>query len=190
MEPGQYSICISSCSETNNIGNLLKNGITLEILHSDVRSNFAIGMIQCLQQQYSDIKIEVSSIQEASELPLPSPDAIQNILSSLLESQMSPTFNFLNMFLQRMQQHPSGFLQHAHSRITREKIKEKLGKYKKILPQSSLLQDNCAVCQNEFKENQGYRTLSCNHSFHKTCIDKWFLKNKTTCPVCREVIFQ
>lgn len=41
---------------------------------------------------------------------------------------------------------------------------------------------NCPICLQDMKTK---KTLSCSHSFHKNCIDKWF-KIKNTCPTCRD----
>jgi hypothetical protein len=58
-------------------------------------------------------------------------------------------------------------------------------KYKKITSSSELLQTSCSICIDEFKENEYYRTLGCNHTFHKRCIDRWFRKDHSDCPLCR-----
>lgn len=42
---------------------------------------------------------------------------------------------------------------------------------------------SCAVCLNEFEENDMLRRLPCNHSFHSACVDKWLKRNKN-CPLC------
>lgn len=36
----------------------------------------------------------------------------------------------------------------------------------------------------------GFRVLSCSqtHRFHKHCIDKWLIKNKPNCPICRQIL--
>ena len=55
----------------------------------------------------------------------------------------------------------------------------------KIKINDTVLNDNCMICMDEYKINQFKRILpTCNHFFHKKCIDKWFKKN-ITCPVCR-----
>ena len=70
----------------------------------------------------------------------------------------------------------------------RTQIKE-IGKYKKINAESSLLQTTCPICIEEFKENEYSRTLNCSHSFHKRCIDHWFRKDHSDCPMCRQKVF-
>ena len=47
--------------------------------------------------------------------------------------------------------------------------------------------DTCAVCLSTFKENETVRILSCNHIYHKDCIDRWLLnKEEPNCPKCRQ----
>ncbi|XP_074056551.1 E3 ubiquitin-protein ligase RNF128 [Macrotis lagotis] len=44
--------------------------------------------------------------------------------------------------------------------------------------------DSCAVCIEIFRPNDIVRILTCNHLFHKTCIDPWLLEHRT-CPMCK-----
>lgn len=68
---------------------------------------------------------------------------------------------------------------------------------------SSLLDDNlqCAICMDDFKENDSARRLPCSHHFHDECISRWLRLVKEefswrwniclcvlqhgTCPTCR-----
>ena len=46
----------------------------------------------------------------------------------------------------------------------------------------------CAICQDSIEQNDVCRILNtCNHVYHKTCIDQWFLSN-VHCPTCRRDI--
>lgn len=46
----------------------------------------------------------------------------------------------------------------------------------------------CAICQDSIEDNDVCRVLNtCNHVYHKTCIDQWFLSN-VHCPTCRRDI--
>ena len=58
--------------------------------------------------------------------------------------------------------------------ITKELLKKK---YLKIL---------CCICLAPYKIGEGKRTLGCDHSFHKKCIDKWLTTSKSECPICRK----
>ncbi|XP_002193228.4 E3 ubiquitin-protein ligase RNF128 isoform X2 [Taeniopygia guttata] len=44
--------------------------------------------------------------------------------------------------------------------------------------------DSCVVCFEQYKANDVVRVLTCNHVFHKTCIDPWLLEHGT-CPLCK-----
>ncbi|XP_063272916.1 E3 ubiquitin-protein ligase RNF128-like [Prinia subflava] len=44
--------------------------------------------------------------------------------------------------------------------------------------------DSCVVCFEQYKANDVMRVLTCNHVFHKTCIDPWLLEHGT-CPLCK-----
>ena len=43
---------------------------------------------------------------------------------------------------------------------------------------------SCTICIADFEEGEMLRSLPCNHTFHKDCIDPWMLQH-TTCPNCR-----
>ena len=48
--------------------------------------------------------------------------------------------------------------------------------------------DYCAVCLSQVCKGEKVRTLPvCNHRYHADCIGAW-LKNHTTCPLCRNKI--
>ncbi|NXI39752.1 RN128 ligase, partial [Galbula dea] len=44
--------------------------------------------------------------------------------------------------------------------------------------------DACVVCIEQYKPNEVVRILTCNHLFHKSCIDPWLLEHRT-CPMCK-----
>ena len=52
----------------------------------------------------------------------------------------------------------------------------------------------CSICYEILTSNVYVRKLSCNHEFHKKCIDKWLYtqfqesKDDFTCPMCRRHI--
>ena len=57
--------------------------------------------------------------------------------------------------------------------------------YKKI--QKDEVEEQCAICLEEYKIGLYKRTLNCNHTFHKKCIDKW-IGEKLSCPICRNSV--
>jgi hypothetical protein len=47
--------------------------------------------------------------------------------------------------------------------------------------------DICSICFDDL-DNNSINKLSCNHIFHKDCINEWFSRNIIqTCPYCRKV---
>ena len=41
----------------------------------------------------------------------------------------------------------------------------------------------CVICISNFEVGEVVREISCNHEFHRDCIDKWF-SNSIKCPSC------
>jgi len=78
------------------------------------------------------------------------------------------------------------------SELVKESQKNKIkniGKYKKVKESNQELADsNCPICLDNFIPGEYYRNLECNHCFHKKCIDRWFKKDHTDCPMCRKKI--
>ena len=50
-------------------------------------------------------------------------------------------------------------------------------------------EDNCAICQDRMRQGELVRRLtSCQHTFHRTCVDNWLLNQSVFCPTCRHDI--
>lgn len=65
-----------------------------------------------------------------------------------------------------------------------------LGKFQKIKSDDPLIYDKCVICLEDYKQGTYKRVLRCGHTFHKKCIDKWFIKlneydKELSCPICR-----
>ncbi|KAL2546553.1 E3 ubiquitin-protein ligase [Forsythia ovata] len=43
----------------------------------------------------------------------------------------------------------------------------------------------CAVCLCKIDDGDEIRELSCNHLFHRVCLDRWLGYGHVTCPLCR-----
>ena len=50
-------------------------------------------------------------------------------------------------------------------------------------PSSELLLA-CPICYNDYKQSENIQ-MGCRHNFCRRCIQKWFLLNKISCPLCR-----
>lgn len=77
---------------------------------------------------------------------------------------------------------PNGFIQEG------SKYKRGLGPYYRINKDDSLIKnnDNCPICLEFYKVGEYKRTLSCNHTYHKKCVDRWIKSNDKFCPICRQ----
>lgn len=62
----------------------------------------------------------------------------------------------------------------------------KLGNYKRVCKEEVSEDNTCCICLASYKQGEGKRTLGCQHSFHKKCIDKWLTVSKKECPICRK----
>ncbi|KAL4960429.1 putative RING finger protein [Aspergillus stella-maris] len=43
----------------------------------------------------------------------------------------------------------------------------------------------CAVCMEDFDDDDSIRALTCGHIFHAACLDPWFTKRQARCPLCK-----
>jgi len=79
----------------------------------------------------------------------------------------------------------------SEKRKKKEQIKNilnSLNNIKKLDKKDRLVKDKecCCICMETFTKKNIRRELKCGHNFHKSCIDKWFLKSETLrCPICR-----
>jgi hypothetical protein len=55
-----------------------------------------------------------------------------------------------------------------------------------IIVIKNINQDICSICLENFIINDQVNKLSCNHIFHKKCLDSWIHNNN--CPLCRKII--
>lgn len=111
-----------------------------------------------------------------------------DILSSIF-NERNPFISFLDSFIENY----SDIDENCKKGVTKEIIQKTLGGYKRISKEDHELliqKDKCVICQNDFEINDCYRKLPCCHSFHKKCIDPWFMKYSQECPVCRTDVFE
>lgn len=43
---------------------------------------------------------------------------------------------------------------------------------------------SCAICLEDYRDNDNLGKLQCNHKFHYECIDNWFSNSNIICPLC------
>lgn len=52
------------------------------------------------------------------------------------------------------------------------------------------LDEECAICLDDFEENTRLRRLPCGHVFHATCIARWLIERSAVCPLCKYDLYE
>lgn len=72
--------------------------------------------------------------------------------------------------------------------------KKNYGKYFIIREGDDIVKNGymCVICLENFKAGLYKRILECGHTYHKKCVDKWFMvldneKRATRCPICKKI---
>ena len=123
-----------------------------------------------------------------------SSENIINLIRDVIR-EPTPRPTFRNVFAQlAMNIIERGMIREAEARSLEENNKpivateeqmESLGNYQRVTKEEVSEDNTCCICLAPYKQGEGKRTLGCEHSFHKKCIDKWLIESKT-CPICRK----
>lgn len=57
-----------------------------------------------------------------------------------------------------------------------------------VLPNLSFHQIDCAICLEDFENNEIVYRLRCGHAYHADCISAYLSTNNLSCPICRQVV--
>ncbi|EIN12470.1 hypothetical protein PUNSTDRAFT_141167 [Punctularia strigosozonata HHB-11173 SS5] len=60
-----------------------------------------------------------------------------------------------------------------------------LAQYEKEGKVASNCVDRCLICLDDYAETDELRLMTCRHTFHKDCVDKWMQTGRNNCPACR-----
>lgn len=50
--------------------------------------------------------------------------------------------------------------------------------------------DACAICLEDFHDQETIKALPCDHGFHEACINPWLNERSDKCPICKQSIFE
>ena len=59
---------------------------------------------------------------------------------------------------------------------------------KKNVENTSLLDETCTICLDNYEKNDEITELDCGHIYHYKCIYQW-VQSKKSCPLCRFQLF-
>jgi hypothetical protein len=88
----------------------------------------------------------------------------------------------------RERSQPSNFRHHVDGATVRDITRLPTWKYVPNVAHDGTAR-SCAVCMEDYEQDEILRTLPCLHQFHASCVDEW-LGYKSTCPMCKGSIVE
>lgn len=82
--------------------------------------------------------------------------------------------------------------QPVRRRLTSNQVREKFPAFH-YHPENHVeqpLDDECAICLDDFTEGMRLRRLPCGHVFHSTCISRWLIERSAFCPLCKVDLYE
>lgn len=82
--------------------------------------------------------------------------------------------------------------QPVRRRLTSNQVREKFPAFH-YHPENHVeqpLDDECAICLDDFSEGMRLRRLPCGHVFHSTCIARWLIERSAFCPLCKVDLYE
>jgi len=64
---------------------------------------------------------------------------------------------------------------------------KKKNRYKKFIKSTKIVkcEEDCAICLDDYSENNKCSELYCGHKFHNNCFREWILEREV-CPLCNQ----
>jgi hypothetical protein len=109
-----------------------------------------------------------------------------------VQRQIPDVSNFQRRLADLSNLYPSNSSRHVRSSGLEYSMVQALpmSQFKKNEVEQKLSDVDCAICLGEFEEGEWVKHLPiCTHSFHVSCIDKWF-QSHSNCPLCRCCVIQ
>jgi len=136
-------------------------------------NSYKFGMINVCKLHYYFFKTEFNkSVKNDGTLSML---MIKNMFNTIIE-------NKLNIKIYKLMYMILNFQKYVKERFSlkcksSDKIKNFIKKYSKK-------ELECSICTDIIYKNQSYAALSCGHTYHNICLNRW-IKIKSCCPYCR-----
>lgn len=151
----------------------------------------SVQFLNYLEQLKEAVSEEISSFKMITEYLIITEAKNQNHLS---REELMMSLTWIQVFKDKIQSY-----ENLHLQIERKELQvKKFDKFQGLVFENSelsLVLDNpdkidvCAICLDELEHCKTFVLLTCQHYFHKQCIEKWILE-KANCPICKREIYE
>jgi len=163
------------------VGDNEKNGLITMYATGDT-SDVKIPSVFVAQTEYRALR---SIVEKHVELQLVKDNILQPLLDVIIVVILSPTVMMIFIYvLWRIRQR-----QRRKQDIAPQQVVGSLAT--KIFFESKRQENEpqeCAICLEDYADEDELRILPCKHEFHIICIDSWLTTRKKFCPICKRDI--
>lgn len=166
------------------VGDSEHNGLITMYATGDT-SDVKIPSVFIAQKEYRSIRSLSMMVNKPLEIQLIKDDLFQPLLDVIIVVILSPTVMMIFIYvLWRIRQRQRRKQDVAPQRV--------VGNLPTKIFYESKRQENepqeCAICLEDFNDEDELRIMPCKHEFHVTCIDSWLTTRKKFCPICKRDI--
>uniref|UniRef100_A0A1D1Z0R5 RING-type E3 ubiquitin transferase n=1 Tax=Anthurium amnicola TaxID=1678845 RepID=A0A1D1Z0R5_9ARAE len=166
------------------VGDNEKNGLITMYATGDT-SDVEIPSVFIAQTEYKSLRGESSFVEKPVEVHLVKDNLLQPLLDVIIVVILSPTVMMIFIYvLWRIRQR-----QRRKQDIAPQQVVGNLAT--KIFFESKRRENEpqeCAICLEDYADEDELRILPCKHEFHIACIDSWLTTRKKFCPICKRDI--